>query len=42
MRIKGGKQLEELKSSVEVMLNKFDEYEKDCKEKQNIINVLQN
>ena len=40
MHIKGDKQLEELKSSVEVMSDKFDEYEKDRKEK--IINELQN
>ena len=42
MQIKGDKQLEELKSSVEVMSDKFDEYEKDCKEKEKIINGLQN
>ena len=37
MQIKGDKQLEELKSSVEVMSDKLDEYEKDKKEKENII-----
>ena len=42
MQIKGDKQLEELKSSVEVMSDKFDEYEKDWKEKEKIINGLQN
>ena len=42
MQIKGDKQLEELKSSVEVMSDKFDEYEKDRKEKEKIINGLQN
>ena len=33
MQIKGGKQLEELKSSVEVMSDKFYEYKKGRKEK---------
>ena len=42
MQIKGDKQLEGLKSSVEVMSDKFDEYEKDRKEKEKIINGLQN
>ena len=42
MQIKGDKQLEELKSSVEVMSDKFDECEKDRKEKEKIINRLQN
>ena len=42
MQIKGDKQLEELKSSVEVMSDKFDEYKKDPKEKEKIINGLQN
>ena len=42
MQIKGDKQLEELKSSVEVMSNKFDKYEKDRKEKEKIIKGLQN
>ena len=42
MQMKGDKQLEELKSSVEVMSDKFDEYEKDRKEKEKIINGLQN
>ena len=42
MQIKGDKQLEELKSSVEVMSDKFDEYKKDRKEKEKIINGLQN
>ena len=42
MQIKGDKPLEELKSSVEVMSDKFDEYEKDRKEKEKIINGLQN
>ena len=42
MQIKGGKQLEELKSYVEVMSDKFDEYEKDRKEKEKIISGLQN
>lgn len=32
-RIKGDKQLEELKKSVEIMSDKFDEYEKERKEK---------
>ena len=34
MQIKGDKQLEDLKSSVEVMSDKFDKYEKDRKEKE--------
>ena len=42
MQIKGDKQLEEPKRSVEVMPDKFDEYEKDRKEKEKIINGLQN
>ena len=42
MHVKGDKQLEERKSSVEVMSDKFDEYEKDRKEKEKIINGLQN
>ena len=42
MQIKGDKPLEELKSSVEVMSDKFDEYKKDRKEKEKIINGLQN
>ena len=42
MQIKGDKQLEELKSSVEVMSEKFDAYEKGRKEKEKIINGLQN
>ena len=42
MQIKGGKQLEELKSSVEVMSDKFYEYKKGRKEKEKIINGLQN
>ena len=42
MQIKGGKQLEELKNSVEVMSDKFYEYKKDRKEKEKIINGLQN
>ena len=42
MQIKGDKQLEELKSSVEVMSDKFDEYEKDWKDKEKIKNGLQN
>ena len=42
IQIKSDKQLEELKSSVEVMSDKFDEYEKDWKEKEKIINELQN
>ena len=42
MQIKGDKQPGELKSSVEVMSDKFDEYEKDRKEKEKIINGLQN
>ena len=33
MQIKGDKQLEELTSSVEVMPDKFYEYEKDRKQK---------
>ena len=41
MEIKRDKQLEELKSSVEVMSDKFDEYEKDRKENEKIINRLQ-
>ena len=39
MQIKGDKQLEKLKSSVEVVSDKYDEYGKDWKEKN--INVLQ-
>ena len=42
MQIEGDKKLEELKSSVEVMSDKFDEYEKEPKEKEKIINGLQN
>ena len=42
MQVKGDKQLEELKSSVEVMSDKFDEYEKDWKDKEKIKNGLQN
>ena len=34
IQIKGDRQLEELKSSVEVMSGKFDEYKKDQKEKE--------
>ena len=41
MEIKRDKQLEELKSSVEVMSDKFDEYKKDRKEKEKVINGLQ-
>ena len=40
--MKADKQLEQYKSSVEVMSDKFDEYEKDQKEKGKIINGLQN
>ena len=36
MQIKGDRQLEELKSSVEIMSGKFDEYEKDEKGKEKI------
>ena len=42
MQIKGDNQLEDLKSSVEVMSDKFDKYEKDRKEKEKIGNGLQN
>ena len=42
VQIKSDKQLQELKSSVEVMSDKFDEYKKDWKEKEKIINELQN
>ena len=42
IQIKGDKQLEELKSSVEVMSDKFYEYKKGRKEKEKIINGLQN
>ena len=38
MHIKGDKQLDELKKSVEVMSDKFDEFEKDHEEKEKIIN----
>ena len=41
VQIKGDKQLEEFKSSVEVMSEKFDECKKDRKEKEKIINGLQ-
>ena len=41
MQIKGDKQLEELKKSVESMSDKCDEYEKDHKEKEKNINSLQ-
>ena len=34
IQIRGDRQLEELKSSVEVMSGKFDEYKKDQKEKE--------
>ena len=40
MQIKGDKQLEELKSSVKVMSDKFDEYKKDRKEKEKIMHGL--
>ena len=42
MQSKDEKQLEELKGSVEVMSDKFDQYEKDQKEKGKEINGLQN
>ena len=43
MQIKDEKQLEELKSSVKVMSDKFDEYEKDRKGKEKkITKGLQN
>ena len=43
MQIKDEKQLEVLKSSVKVMSDKFDEYEKDRKGKEKkITNGLQN
>ena len=40
MQIRGDKQLEELKSFVEVMSDKFGKYKKDQKEKEKIINGL--
>ena len=42
MQSKDDKQLEELEGSVEVMSDKFDQYEKDQKEKGKEINGLQN
>ena len=40
--MKGDKQLEELKSSIEVISDKFDEYRQDRKEEEKIVNELQN
>ena len=40
MQIKGDKHLEELTQSVKLMSDKFDEFEKDRKEKEKIINNL--
>ena len=40
MHIKGEKQLVDLAGSVKFMTSKFDELEKDRKEKENIINNL--
>ena len=40
MQIKGDKQLAELTESVQHMADKFDEFEKDRKEKEEIINNL--
>ena len=42
IQIKGDKQLEELKSSIEVISDKFDEYRQDRKEEEKIVNELQN
>ena len=41
MQIKGDKQLIELTSSVEFLASKFDELEKERKEKDELINSLQ-
>ena len=40
MQIKGNKQLEELKKSAELMLDKFDKHEEYHKEKEIIVNSL--
>ena len=40
MQIKGDKQLADLTESVKLMLKKFDQFEKDRKEKEKIINSL--
>ena len=40
MQIKGGKQLADLTQSVKLMSQKFDEFEKDRKEKKKIIKSL--
>ena len=41
MQIKGGKQLIDLTSSVEVLISKFDELEKERKEKHELIKSFQ-
>ena len=40
MKIKGNKQLVNLTQSVRFMSEKFDDFEKDCKEKEKLINSL--
>ena len=40
MQIKGDKQLADLTQSVKVMSEKFDKFEKDCKEKEKIVDSL--
>ena len=41
IQIKDDKQLEDLNKSVQLMSDKFDVYEEDCKEKEKIIDSLQ-
>ena len=41
IQIKDDKQLEDLNKSVQLMSNKIDVYEEDCKEKEKIIDSLQ-
>ena len=41
MQIKGDKQLIDLTSSVEFLTSKFDEIERERKEKDELINILQ-
>ena len=40
MKIKGDKQLVDLTQPVRLMSEKFDDFEKDCKEKEKLINSL--
>ena len=41
MQIKGNKQLADLTQPVKFMSEKFKEFEKDCKEKEKVINSLE-